>query len=185
MTKICTDGYLLSSYDNLAFLDFCLGTEAQWLQTAMNGFLAQAVKTIVKDYKAQYVAPETDPPTTEQGIAAYIVVQDYFVSYNQYPTELIKSTRQYAADTNYLPNGLDFTDNELIILNGFFRDLEQMAYDLLENKIARRKIAFIKKYYTLIEILNGNLLSSEKIDDAIVAITNDEDYKNREEIETE
>jgi len=183
MTTICSSGYLLSSVDILVFNDYCLGTPREWLETAIKGLVNKATKTIIKDYQSQYVVGEI-APTTEEELALDIIDQDYFTNYNNTIYDLIEATRQNERDTESLSDGIELTDNGYAILSAFYKDIEQTAYDLLENKIALRKNAFIKDHYTSLEITVGSLLGSG-LDSSITSITSEVDYKNREERDVE
>lgn len=186
MKNLCSTGFKISGADQKALAEFLLETPKEWAEKALKGMINKAVKTILREWIERYKVQAGDSISAkiEELIPAIIQMAE-FIPYNREATEKNQASREEVADIEVWTGGFDIEDYEEIALNAFYADPEQVLRDYMENKIAKRKEAFVKQYQTVLMNEPETTTIPTKADDMINLITARPEYENRAEREVD
>lgn len=185
MKQICTSGFRASRQDVKAVEHYLLVSLKSWSQSALDGMINKAVKTILKDWLEKFKEQtETIPANLSQLLPA-IVNMEGFKPYNREWSGLIKAKRKQSKEIEVWDNGFEIEDWQERALNAYYTNYQLDLVNLMENKIACRKNAFEKEHEAQL-LADPNITELPKHqDDLIDLITSKINYKNRRERETE
>jgi len=184
MKKICTNGFKISNADQKALDHYLIVTPKKWAHDALRGMINKALKTILKDWFEEYKETKTAIMSADIAvIIPEILKLKNFKNYNIPSQEDRKPKRKQLAINEIWDQGFEIQDHENEALIAFYKDPEQTLRDFMENKIARRKEAFVKEH-------SEQLIKDPKVkeiptkdDDLIDLITLNPSYKNRKQRE--
>jgi len=187
MKKICNKGFKASHADRKAFAHYVLKSETEWSEDALAGMKNKAIKTIMRDYFEIYKSKKTGNITSDLAILIpAIIAMEEFKPYNyQTPTKFDKFDkndpeeiqRDETPSLEIWEGGFDIEDYEEAALNAFYENPEQQLNWFMNNKIYRRKIAFVKEKEK--ELLNKGESFPSRHDAFINYITSKPEYKDR------
>jgi len=184
MTKhIALLGFKISNEDQKALNEYLLVTPRQWATDALKGMINKALKTILRDWLEPYKKTQVDSISGNIAVLIpAILAMPEFKPYNVESTEKRKAERTFAAETEIWEGGFEIADHEDLALRAFYKDPEQTLYDLMENKIALRKQAFVKKYTD--KLISEQAVTIPNRHDAMInLITGEPGYKTRAQLE--
>jgi len=186
MQTICQSGHLINSQDENVLNTYLLDTPEEWAEKALTGMINEAVKTIFKDYMPIYRAtnPESIQAFYYQLIPILINLPD-FQPYQRKSYELDVPNRTNSATIQIWPTGFSIEDWEKNALDSYYENIEQVLNELMENKIAKRRKAFVERFtFKLIE--DENILEIPSNEDAFIDLVVTQPwYKTRQEEEDE
>ena len=193
MKKICSKGFKVSNVDRKAFEHYVLKSEADWSFDALEGMINKAVKTIMKDYFEIYKSKQTGNIIADMSIVIpAIIAMDEFKVYKRSTPEKFDKfdkndpeeiQRDETPSLEIWEGGFDIEDYEEAALNAFYENPEQQLNWFMNNKIYRRKIAFVKEKEK--ELLNKGESFPSRHDAFINYITSKPEYKDRAAREAE
>jgi hypothetical protein len=179
MRKICATGCKISALDRKAFEHYCVGGEKAWAKGALDGMINKAVKTIIRDWLPVYKASNTSVPTDPAILLPLLVAMPSFKPYNTPSPEAEVPERDCACDVEVMSGGFDIQDYEHVALSAFYANYEQTLHDLVHNKMAKRKHAFVKEHEQAV-MRDKSIASIPSRKDALIAlVTSKPEYKNR------
>jgi len=185
MKTLCENGHTISTADKLVFEHYSLETSKEWSTGALNGLITKAVKTIYNDYIEEYKTNNTSIPATIEGIITGILSLETFKPYNKPSPEKEIPERTISCTEEVWSGGFEIEDYEYSALTSFYADPEQALYDLMDNKISKRRTAFIKES-TPILLADSTVTTIPTIqDDFISQFVLRVDYKNAVELKAE
>jgi len=144
MKTLCTTGHKISNADKKALEFYLLETPKEWSQSALNGMINKSIKTIYNDYIDRYKAKNESITASKSDIITAILSMEEFVPYKTKLLDLESPEREEKCDVEVWDSGFEIEDYEDLALRAFYEDPEQTLYNLIENKIAMRKKAFIR-----------------------------------------
>jgi hypothetical protein len=193
MRNILTNGFKISNADQKALDHYLLVTPKKWAQDALAGMINRAIKTIIKDYfeiyKSKQIGSVASDPAT---IIPIIIAMPEFKRYNnQTPTAFDKHDkgdldyiqRDEPANKEIWQGGFNVEEHEHQALTAFYQDYEAYLTWTMNNKVYRRKNAFIKEHQQEM-IRNGESIPA-KHDAFINHVTSKANYKNRTQREAD
>jgi len=185
MKQLCKTGYKISDADKKAFEHYLLESPKEWAQKALEGMINKAIKTIYRDWIDVYKETSNSITANISDIIEAIVVMPAFKKYNTPSLEVDKPQRDDACSIEIWNGGFEVQDYEYTALQAFYKDPEQTLYDLMENKIAKRKKAFLRDCEPI--LLNDPSVTtiSCRHDKFIQEFCKRPDYKNRKQKEEE
>lgn len=145
MKTLCSSGHKISDADNKALGHYLLGTPKDWAKNALKWMINKAIKTIRRDYSEIYKSKIGPLPAEISQLIPALIAMDEFKPYKNGSPENESPQRVENCTIEILEGGLEIEDYEDAALRAFYKDPEQTLYDLMENKIAKRKNAFIKE----------------------------------------
>ena len=167
-------GHKISNSDKKALAHFMIEDAKTWSSKALAGMINKAKKTIIKDWFDKYRATQTGDISTDPAtLIPAIVAMPEFTSYKYESPEKRKPERTEDCDEEVWENGFAIEDWEDIALKAFYIDPEQTLKDLMENKVALWKQAFLKEI--MADSTNATIPS--KIDEAIQMQIRKDGYK--------
>jgi len=185
MKTLCTNGHTISTADKLAFENYSLENSKVWATSALAGLINKAVKTIYNDYIKEYKINNTSIPATPEGIITGILALETFKAYNKTSPEDEAPQGTLSSTVEVWSGGFEIEDYEYSALTAFYADPEQALYDLMDNKISKRRNAFIKEN-TPILLADSTVTTIPTIqDDFISQFVLRVDYKNAVERKAE
>jgi len=185
MKTICSKGHTISITDKLAFEYCSLETSKEWSTGVLNGLINKAVKTIYNDYIEEHKTNNTSIPATTEGIVTGILALETFKAYNKTSPENEAPQGTLSSTEEIWSGGFEIEDYQYHALIAFYADIEQTLSDLMGNKIAKRRKAFIKENTNVLLADDTVTTISTVQDDFISAFVLRTDYKNRAEREAE
>jgi len=179
MKKLCLNGHKISNADQKALDHYLLTTAKEWAQAALNGMVNKSVKTIYRDWIEIYKSKHEEIPGDISQIIMGILEMPEFKPYNRVVEEpdREKPQRDDAREDEIWEGGFDVEDYQDAALRAFYKDPEESLYDYMENKIAKRKKAFIRDCEPV--LLNEGKPIASRHDKFIKDFTKRQDYKNR------
>ena len=179
MKKLCANGHKISNADQKALDHYLLTTAKEWAQNALNGMINKSVKTIYRDWIEIYKSKHETIPGKIDEIIYGILEMPEFKPYNRVVEEADreKPQRDDSRDEEIWDNGFDVEDYQDAALRAFYKDPEESLYDFMENKIAKRKKAFIKEGEAILRKEEKPIPCRH--DKFIKDFTKRQDYKNR------
>ena len=139
MKNICTQGFKVSAQDRKALDHFLIVEPKEWAQSALNGMINKASKTILKEWLDKFKEQAETIPADKAKLIPLIVAMPEFKPYNRDWGNLIKAKRKQSKDTEIWSGGFEIEDWEETALNAYYSDYVQDLYNLMENK----QISFI------------------------------------------
>ena len=186
MKNICISGFLISQADQKVLNNYLLGTPKEWAQKALEGMINKAKKIILRDWFEIYRQNNPGNISSDYSVLIpEIVEMEEFKSYDMPSTENEIPERKEIANIEIWENGFTIEDWELTALQAYYKDPEQTLYDLMNNKIAKRKKAFYKQHSErmLIDVSYSTIPSH--YDDMINLVVIESDYKTRAQKDAE
>ena len=179
MKKICENGHKISNADQKALDHYLLTSSKEWAQAALNGMINKSVKTIYRDWIEVFKSKSDEIPSDIVSIINGILAMEEFKPYNREvePADREKPQRDEPRDEEIWPGGFDVEDYQYAALRAFYKDPEVSLYDLMENKIAKRKNSFIRDCEPILR--KEKLTIPSRKDAFIKEFTKRQDYKNR------
>ena len=185
MKTICANGHTISTADKLAFEHYLLETPKTWATKALSGLINNAIKTIYNDYIEEYKANNTSIPANIADIITGILALETFKAYNKPSPENEAPVGTLSCSIEVWSGGFEIEDYEYSALTSFYADPEQAMYDLMDNKISKRRNVFIKEN-TPILLDDSTVTTVPTIqDDFISQFVLRVDYKNAVERKAE
>jgi len=184
MKKICENGYLVSSCDQKALAEYLLVSPKDWSQSALNGMVNKAVKSIMRDWFEVYKSKQTEAIPADYAIVipAIIAMSD-FKPYNMQTPPSPIVDRKEAVSQEIWEGGFDVQDYEKHALDAFYEHPEAMLRYFMGNKIHARRKAFVKEHEK--GFFDRKEPIPAKQDDFINAVCAKPGYKNRATREAE
>ena len=187
MEKICEKGFKINSVDKKALDAYLAETPKEWAKKALKGMINKAVKTILRDYFELYKLKKTGNITSDfSAIISEIIAMEEFKPYNyQTPTKFDKFDkndpeeiqRDEPCNNEIWSGGFDIEDYEEAALNAYYSDYEAQLDWFMNNKIYRRKLAFVKEHEK--EMIKNHESFPSRHDAFINHVTSKQGYKNR------
>jgi hypothetical protein len=178
MKNICSSGFKISNSDQKVLDHYLLVTPRKWAEDALLSMINKAIKTIIRDWFGTYKNSKAgNIPADISVIISEIVQLNNFKNYNIPSMENRKPQRKQPVSNEIWEGGFNIEDYEYEALVVFYKDHEQTLRDLMDNKIALRKKAFVKEHEE--KLIKGPSVTEmpQKDDDLVDLITADPNYK--------
>jgi len=186
MKKLNAKGFKVSSADQKALDHYLIVSARDWSISALAGMINKSVKTILKDWFPIYKSKQEGSVSADVAILIpAIIAMPEFKPYN-FPTPDVPIVdRKEEKSQEIWNNGFDVEDYEEAALRAFYADPEAMLHYFMENKIHRRREAFVKEHEQ--HMLRDPDVKDipAKQDDFINLVCGKAGYKNRVQSEAE
>jgi len=184
MKKICIKGHKISNEDIKVLDHYILITPREWGQGALNGMVYKSIKIICREWIEKYKSKSESISSKIEDILIGILGMEEFKPYNTPSPENEVPERDSPRINEVWENGFEIKDYEDSALRAFYKDPEQTLYDFMENKIAKRKNAFIKDGTSILIAENSDNIIYSRKDKFIQEFTTRPEYKNRKQRES-
>ena len=149
MRNLCADGFQISDMDRKAFEHFVLVSFRKWSEDALAGMINKAKKNVVRAWLPLYREKQTGNISSDYAIIipAIINMPEFTpFNYKTPPVPVVKRTNPKTEEI--WQGGFDVEDYEKMALDAFYENPEEMLRYFMENKIYRRREAFVAQQQT-------------------------------------